>query len=124
MQQMHPEEQRHYQGYEGNQSYEQPHAGEPYGPSAMYDDEFMDAFAQRLSQRMAQGPAGKIQPPNRHGASSGQRLALAIVSISLLAFITLILFTNSSISSLVALAVLGGMTVAFIIINGIFNAMK
>jgi hypothetical protein len=124
MQQMHPEEQRHYQGYEGNQSYEQPHAGESYGPSAMYDDEFMDAFAQRLSQRMAQGPTGKIQPPARLGASSGQRLALAIVSISLLAFITLILFTNSSISSLVALVVLGGMALTFIIINGIFNAMK
>jgi hypothetical protein len=124
MQQMHPEEQRHYQGYEGNQSYEQPHAGESYGPGAMYDDEFMDAFAQRLSQRMAQGPAGKIQPPARHGASSGQRLALAIVSISLLAFVTIVLFTNSSISSLVSLIVLGALTVAFIIINGIFSAMK
>jgi hypothetical protein len=124
MQQMHPEEQRHYQGYEGNQSYEQPHAGEPYGPSAMYDDEFIDAFAQRLSQRMAQGPVGKIQPPARHGASSGQRLALAIVSISLLAFITLILFTSTSISSLVALVVLGSLTVAFVIINAVFNVIK
>ncbi len=124
MQQMHPEEQRHYQGYEGNQSYEQPHAGETFSSGSMYDDEFMDAFAQRLSQRMAQGPAGKIQPPARHGASSGQRLALAIVSISLLAFITLILFTSSSIGSLVALAVLGGLTLAFIIINAIFNVMK
>jgi hypothetical protein len=124
MQQMHPEEQRHYQGYEGNQSYEQPHTGEPYGPGAMYDDEYMDAFAQRLSQRMAQGPAGKIQPPNSHRVSSGQRLALAIVSISLLAFITLIMFTSTSASSLVALFVLGGLAVTFIIINGIFNAMK
>jgi hypothetical protein len=120
MQQMHSDEQRNYQGYEGSQAYERQQAGESYGPGAMYDDEFMDSFAQRLSQRMAQGPGGKIRPKSR-GASAGQRLALAIVSISLLAFLALVLFTSSAVSSVVALIVLGLLTVAFILINGVFN---
>jgi hypothetical protein len=125
MQQMHPDEQRNYQGYEGAQAYERQRSGETYNTSSMYDDEFVDGLAQRLSQRMAQGPAGKIQPTaSRHGASAGQRLALAIVSVSLLAFVALVLVGNSAVSSLVALIVLGLLSVMFIIINGIFNAMK
>ena len=123
MQQMHSDEQRNYQGYEGGHAYERQQAGESYGPGAMYDDEFMDSFAQRLSQRMAQGPAGKIRPTSR-GASAGQRLALAIVSVSLLAFVTLVLLTSSSVSSVVALMVLGLLTVAFILINGVFNFVR
>jgi hypothetical protein len=124
MQQMHPDDQRNYQGYEGSQAYERQHAGESYGPGGtMYDDEFMDSFAQRLSQRMAQGPAGKLRPTSR-GASAGQRLALAIVSISLLAFLALVLFTSSVVSSVVALLVLGLLTVAFILINGVFNFVR
>src|SRR5437588_3092643 len=96
MQQMHSDEQRNYQGYEGSQAYERQRSGESYSPGAMYDDEFVDGLAQRLSQRMAQGPVGKIQPPKGRGASAGQRLALAIVSISLLTFLALVLLTSSS----------------------------
>lgn len=124
MQQMHPEGQHSYQGYEGSRADERQHSGTGYGPDALYDDEFMDAFAQRLSQRMAQGPAGKIQPPKGHGASAGQRLALAIVSVSLLAFVMIILLTSSAVSSIVALLALGVLTVAFTIINAVFNVIK
>src|SRR6516225_4845291 len=99
MQQMHSDEQRNYQGYEGNQAYERQQTGEGYGPGAMYDDEFMDSFAQRLSQRMTQGPAGKLRPASR-GASAGQRLALAIVSVSILGFLGLIMLTTSAAGSL------------------------
>jgi hypothetical protein len=124
MQQMHPEEQRNYQGYEGNQAYEQQRSGTGYGPDALYDDEFVDAFAQRLSQRMAQGPAGKIQPPKGRGASAGQRLALAIVSVSVLGFLGLILFTVPVAQSLVGLLVLGLVTLAMILINIVFNVIN
>lgn len=123
MQQMHPDEQRHYQGYEGSQPHEHQPTNESYGPGAMYDDEFMDTFAQRISQRMTQGPAGKIRPMHR-GASAGQRLALAIVSVSVLGFLGLILFTTSAVGSLVGLFVLGMLTVAIILINIVFNVVS
>lgn len=122
MQQMHSDEQRNYQGYEASQAYERQQAGESYGPGAMYDDEFMDSFAQRLSQRMAQGPAGKIRPMRR-GASAGQRLALAIVSVSVLGFLGLIVFTVSTAQSLAGLLVLGLLTLAIVLINIVFNVV-
>ena len=121
MQQMNSDDQRNYQGYEGDRPYERPQ--ESYGTGGMYDDDFMDSFAQRLSQHIRQGSGSKLQPARR-GASAGQRLALAIVSISLLAFIAMVLFTTNAVSSLVGLTVLSMLTVAFILINGIFNFVK
>ncbi len=123
MQQMHSDEQRHYQGYEGNLANERQPANESYGPGAMYDDEFMDTFAQRLSQRMTQGPAGKIRPTHR-GASAGQRLALAIVSVSVLGFLGLIILTVSTSQSLIGLLVSGLLTLAIILINIVFNVVS
>jgi len=123
MQQMHSDEQRHYQGYEGNLENERQPANESYGPGAMYDDEFMDTFAQRLSQRMTQGPAGKIRPTHR-GASAGQRLALAIVSVSVLGFLGLIILTVSTSQSLIGLLVSGLLTLAIILINIVFNVVS
>lgn len=123
MQQMHSDEQRHYQGYEGSQAQERQPTGESYGPGAMYDDEFMDTFAQRLSQRMVQGPSGKIRPAHR-GASAGQRLALAIVSVSILGFLGLVFFSTSALSSLVGLVVLGMLAVTIILINIVFNVVS
>ncbi len=71
-----------YGRYEG-QGYTQQRP--PYGPQSGPDDEdFVDSLAQRLSQHMAQGPAGKLQSGARQRISSGQRLALAIVSIVML----------------------------------------
>ena len=123
MQQMNSDDQRNYQGYEGDRLHERPQAGESYGTGGMYDDDCMDSFAQRLSQHIRQGSGSKLQPARR-GASAGQRLALAIVSISLLAFIAMVLFTTNAVSSLVGLTVLSMLTVAFILINGIFNFVK
>jgi hypothetical protein len=123
MQQMHSDEQRNYQGYEGNQAYERQQTGESYGPGSMYDDEFMDSFAQRLSQRMAQGPVGKIRPVHR-GASAGQRLALAIVSVSILGFLGLLMLTVSTAQNLIGLLVSGLLTLAIILINIVFNVVS
>lgn len=103
------------------------HAPEPPPAGAMYDDSFMDAFAQRLSQRMAQGPGGKIhsslQFRPRERASAGQRLALAIVSVVMLVPLTGIVVGLVSVSQLwiVGLMALGAICLTLIIINAIFN---
>lgn len=79
MPQMHSDEQANYGHYEGNTAYEQPQQASPY------DDNQVEAIAQRLSQHMTQqGPQGKLhaQPPT--SMSAGQRLALAIVSVVML----------------------------------------
>ncbi|GAC1394356.1 MAG: hypothetical protein NVSMB38_26600 [Ktedonobacteraceae bacterium] len=88
------QEQQNYGGYTGNPQYDGPPQQQQYSmppqgqsvPPPIYDDTFMDSFAQRLSQRMAQGPQGKIYPQGsrKDRASAGQRLALAIVSVVML----------------------------------------
>lgn len=122
-----------YGRYEGTQGVPPQHPGdnwhapEPPPAGAMYDDSFMDAFAQRLSQRMAQGPGGKIyaspQFRSKERASAGQRLALAIVSVVMLVPLTGIVFGIMSASQLwlVALLALGAICLTLIIINAIFN---
>jgi hypothetical protein len=120
-------EQRPYGRYEGNQSYNQPHddgiPGEsPLPNDRIYDDDFIDAFAQRLSQRMSQGPRGKVystQPKEK--ASAGQRLALAIVSIVMLtgmAGASLGIAHNQLWLGLIALGILCFTVIA---VNGFFN---
>ena len=88
------QEQQNYGGYTGSPQYDGPPQAQQYDippqgqsvPPPMYDDAFMDSFAQRLSQRMAQGPQGKIYPQGnrKDRATAGQRLALAIVSVAML----------------------------------------
>ncbi len=87
------QEQQQYGGYTGSPQYDGPPVQQPYNTPPqdqnvppVYDDAFMDAFAQRLSQRMAQGPQGKVYPQGtwKDRASAGQRLALAITSIVML----------------------------------------
>lgn len=86
-----------YQGYEGAATYrrdvppyerEQATYGQPAGENKFADDNFIEAVAQRLGQRLTQNQnfGGKIHQPGntRSRASSGQRLALAIVSIGIL----------------------------------------
>lgn len=119
-----------YGHYEGNPQY-----GEYGGtssreqspsPSSMYDDEFVDAFAQRLSQRMAQGPQGKLHSRSKSDsnskASAGQRLALAIVSVISIMMFTAIILTSSNTSLNVGVGVLlGGAYLAIFLINAVFN---
>src|ERR1700737_4989325 len=85
-----------YGAYEGNQSYAPPPPQYSQGPqSSAYDDEYVDSLAQRLSQRMAQGPQGKIRPMGTGDkVSAGMRLALAIVSISILVPLAAILMAG------------------------------
>jgi hypothetical protein len=110
-----------YGAYEGNQSYAPPPQYNPGPQSSAYDDEYVDSLAQRLSQRMAQGPQGKIQAAPRGGdrVSAGMRLALAIVSISVLVPLAAILM--GGVGGIAGLISFGAACVAIFLINAVFS---
>lgn len=112
--------------YDGPQQQQQQYEVPPQGQSAppIYDDAFMDSFAQRLSQRMAQGPQGKIYPQGQRKdrASAGQRLALAIVSLCLLVPIGgIVIGLASSAGWFIGMAVFGVAAVTILLVNVVFN---
>ena len=112
-----------YDGPPQQQSYSTPPQGQGT-PLPIYDDAFMDAFAQRLSQRMAQEPQGKIYPrmKKKDRASAGQRLALAIVSLSLLVpILGVITGLTSDTSWFVGMAAFGVAALVILIVNIVFN---
>jgi hypothetical protein len=128
MPQMEPE--RQYGRYEGErqqQEYTPPHYEAPsYGPAQTqertpYDDEFIDMLAQRIAQRLTQGPSGKINLNNRGGdrPSVGHRLALAIVSIALLVPLAGIIF--GVVGGVFGLFAFGGVCLTLFLINAVFN---
>lgn len=111
-----------YGRYEGDQGYTQQRP--PYGsPDGLYDEDFVDSLAQRLSQRMVQGPAGKLQPGARQRVSPGQRLALAIVSVVMLVPLaaTLVVAGQSVGAGIGGLFAFGGACLAIFLINAVFN---
>ncbi|HZT98347.1 MAG TPA: hypothetical protein VFA10_01735 [Ktedonobacteraceae bacterium] len=114
-----------YGRYEGNQGYRQDYGGglgaSPPPQGNIYDDDFMDSFAQRLSQRMGQGIGGKVQPQARSKASPGQRLALAIVSVIMLVGMAAIALGVAHDFLFVGLVALGMLCVTVILINVVFN---
>jgi hypothetical protein len=106
-----------YGRYEGNQTYAPP---PQYSSGQQYDDEFVDGLAQRLSQRMAQGPRGKIQPgPSTDRVSAGMRLALAIVSITMLVPLAAILLAG--VGGITGLISFGAACFVIFCINVVFN---
>ncbi|MBV9616779.1 MAG: hypothetical protein JO031_15100 [Ktedonobacteraceae bacterium] len=123
MQQMNPEQpiREGYGGYEGNQSYAPPpppqYSQEPQ--NSAYDDEYIDSLAQRLSQRMAQGPRGKIQSTAKDKVSPGMRLTLAIISIVVLIPLAGILM--GGVGGLAGLISFGSACLAIFLINAVFS---
>ena len=127
------QEQQNYGAYTGNQanhSYQAYNDGPPsaYAPpnlpqNDMYDDAFIDSLSLRLSQRMAQGPVGKIKTQNKTSgrATAGQKLALAIVSLCLFMVIVLALVQNSTVTGFLAVVGIGIAGIVFIAVNGIFD---
>src|SRR5215467_1460214 len=73
-----PRDEREWQSSSYLDSGGSPQYGEGYRAGTQYNDQLADAVAQRLRVEFRSG-----SQPSR-GASSGQRLALAIVSLSLL----------------------------------------
>ncbi len=117
------ERRQQYGNYEGSQSYQPSYEG---GSSSsgeqppMFDDTFMDAFAQRLSQRMAQGPQGKLSSPTPERISAQQRLALAIVSVIMMAVFStgIIVGGGATIGALIGAGILD---LAIFLINAVVN---
>lgn len=114
------------QTYDSSEGYQQQDyhnverdANAPQG--SMYDDTFVDSLAQRLSQRMAEGPAGKLPSAIKSKATAGQRLALAMVSVIMIAFYTTIILSTSHFSSTVNLISIGIMSSVILLINIVFN---
>ena len=114
-----------YGRYEGSQGYRQDYGGglgaSPPPQGNVYDDDFMDSFAQRLSQRMGQGIGGKVQYQARSKASPGQRLALAIVSVIMLVGMAGIALGIAHDFLAVGLIALGMLCFTVIVINIVFN---
>jgi len=109
-----------YGAYEGNQSYAPPPQYSPGPQSSAYDDEYVDSLAQRLSQRMAQGPQGKIQPGTRGDhVSAIMRLILAIISIALLIPLAAILM--GGVGGITGLISFGAVCMAIFLINAVFS---
>lgn len=127
------QEQQNYGGYTGSPQYDGPPQPQQYAippqgqsvPPPMYDDSFMDSFAQRLSQHMAQGPQGKIYPQGnrKDRATAGQRLALAIVSVVMLIPIMGVATGLAGATGFwfVGLAAFGVAAVVILFINVVFN---
>ena len=126
------QEQQPYGAYAGSPQYDGPPQQQPYStppqgqgtPPPIYDDVFMDSFAQHLSQRMAQGPQGKIYPQGQRKdrASAGQRLALAIVSIGMLIpILGIITGLAGEAGWFLASATFGVAALVILLINVVFN---
>src|SRR5215471_5099152 len=87
----------------------------PYqGYQAGYQDPFIASSGQKLNSR----DFGR-------GASAGQRLALAIVSIVMLVFVTAVIFGNTAIVVTPFLMLVFGMIcLSVIVVNAIFNITR
>lgn len=99
-----------YGAYEGNstssqQQYEAPYQQAPQGGTL--DDNFVEAVAQRITQRMSQGTTGKVREKGNR-LSPDQRTGIAIVSIvfSMLPLIPLgIVLGQQGLGGLIALGI-------------------
>jgi hypothetical protein len=117
MSQMQQNEEYGYGRYEGARQYDDHPPQQQYGGAV--DDNFVEAVAQRIVQRIPVGVQGKlVTSSNRPG--SGQRLALAIVSLALLAPLAGIIFGILH-ASFLAVVVFGITCAAVVLVNGIFN---
>jgi hypothetical protein len=112
-----------YRGYEGQQDSSQPPYGTSYQAppaSRTYDDNFVEAVAQRIVHILNQRSGEKIYTQSNKGEkpSAAQRLALAIVSIVLLVPIGGVLFGTLGSVGLIGFAIACG---AILLINVVFN---
>ena len=123
------QEQQPYGSYTGSSQYDGPpqqYSQPPQGqstPPPLYDDSFMDSLAQRLSQRMTQGPQGKVLPQSKVRVSAAQRLALAIVSVVMIVVLLSVAtgIVGTSGSGFIGLAAFGAGAVVILLINVVFN---
>jgi len=95
-----------------------PAYGEGYTGNPQYNDQLADAIAQRLRLEFR----GGSQHPR--GATAGQRLALAIVSIAILVPLLGIILGTSIFSGIFSILALALVCLAIIVVNIMFNIMN
>lgn len=110
------EEQSSYGQYEGTPSYTTQRQNDTY------DDNFVEALAQRIVQRLPQASQGKITSGSRNRVHPGLRLALAIVSVVMLVPLAAILVVSTG--GALGLLTFGIACAAIFLINAVFNAMS
>ena len=113
-----PRDEREWQSPSYSESGASPQYGEGYRANTQYNDQLADAVAQRLRVEFRSG----LQPSR--GATSGQRLALAIVSLALLVPLLSIILSMSSFSAFFAIVAVGLVCLAIIIVNIVFNMVN
>ena len=113
-----PRDEREWQSSSYSDSGGSPQYGEGYRANTQYNDQLADAVAQRLRVEFRSG----LQPSR--GASSGQRLALAIVSLALLVPLLSIILSLSSFTAFFAIVAVGLVCLAIIIVNIVFNMVS
>ena len=98
---------------EGKSSYDQPERGySGYQAEQEYNRQgYTDSYPQREM---------KIRPNTSGQLSAGQRLALAIVSVSIIGLLGIIIGSNTAVG-FGGYFVLGIVVLAFLLINGLFN---
>ncbi len=90
-----------YGQYTGNQSYAQQEYAPPYtSPTPAFDDDFADALAQRVVQRLKmEEPGGKVHPQQQPPDKNILRIIMALVSLFMFfpfAFFFLIMIGGTS----------------------------
>lgn len=114
-----------YGRYEGSQGYSQQQYETPsYTQSqsgGTYDDNFIEALAQRIAQRSAPGSLGKLSTPAENMRLAGMRLALAIVSVAILVPISIVLMTTTT--GPASLLALGMVCATVVLVNLVFNGL-
>lgn len=113
-----PRDEREWQSPSYLDSGSGPQYGEGYRASTQYNDQLADAVAQRLRVEFRSG----LQPSR--GASSGQRLALAIVSLALLVPLLSIILSMSILAGFFSLLAVGLVCAAIVIVNIVFNMVN
>ena len=117
MSQMQQNEEYGYGQYEGARQYDDHPPQQQYGGTV--DDNFVEAVAQRIVQRMPVGVQGKLSTTSNK-LSAGQRLALAIVSLCLLVPIGVVCFALG-LPAFLGVVAFGIAAAAIVLVNAIFN---
>lgn len=112
-----------YGAYEGIRGSSQQQYGTPYQQPPQrgaFDDNFVEAVAQRLAQHMSQDTPGKVREKSDR-LSASQRTSIAIVSIvfSILAIIPLgIVLGQQGLGGLIALGII---CTTIFLVNGVIH---
>ena len=111
-----------YTGYSKCEDEQQQEALQRPGSGVMFDDDFVDALAQRLVQHMHDGLPGNARTPHNSETSATLRLLLAVLSVLAFVAVTAIVLKIASLVWWMILSVLGMAGLIFVLINVAFQS--